>query len=1268
MNNEYHPTEEQITAWVLNELGSAEAAAVEAAVNANTELAELAEAIRMTVNLSEEVFADFHQDATDGLSDEQQAEIDSAASTIVSIESASPSWGRMLTQYGAVAAVIAVIGGAFVLASVNVPFYPDVASSTDAFVGVQNVGSENQEVSVTYFKTADRLQKSPGTKSAETLSESEFDQLVSLGYVGGGDLDADSSSDPIEINQVLEDTYSAEDDAEDVQIQERLGLVEEQYESLKKTYYGATDKYVDGIEPPREALREEMDRVFADIEMLRDELGETAGRGPGPLTEDEISQLILANSANLSTRPARSDDPKSRQIARVNEAFADVRSLRRELEEASNAQENNEGVDDLRALGYLDVSDVASSVTVSEEPAGGKVVEEKESPKPVPAKKKIQPTRPPELESRFEVAASSENIPALSEEDLLELQEEAGATSIRKVETTEAATGLSDRVRISAMELTSKRPPIVRRQVEQPTRLPAGAGRSSSSSDDFFDMSALELMDSSIQRVDEPKSNNQTANRGARSATARPDGDTSGDSNGSRKNFASKDKPKPKPKPQRVSNVASDKSKSGNKRSHLDIQSFSASVPINPAPASARPAPAPEVAAESSPLLGDIPVEVGGSIRIRGRNYTTENLPADPDNYEGLAFTEQRTTINVKADSTDDVTAFIELDSNEEWGDEFRDKPDLHLYQSYIEMRPSDRFQMADATQSSRWRFQGDVQTAPPVTPGTEAYDEIIENSFRAVSEHPLSTFSIDVDTASYANVRRFLTNGSLPPADAVRVEELINYFNYAYEPPTGDHPFSANIEVASAPWQGQHRLVRVGLKGKEIENEERPPSNLVFLIDVSGSMSSSNKLPLVQKALRLLTTQLTENDRVAMVVYAGSSGVVLPSTSAESKNKIYAAIDRLQSGGSTNGGMGIQLAYKVAKKNFIDGGVNRVILATDGDFNVGVTNRSDLVRNIEQNAKSGVFLSVMGFGMGNLKDATMEQLADKGNGNYAYIDTYQEAKKVFVEEMAGTLVTIAKDVKIQVEFNPAQVQSYRLIGYENRALKNRDFNDDTKDAGEIGAGHSVTVLYEVVPVGVPGVNTGGVDELRYQTKPDPDVNARVVVPEKVSNEMLTVKLRYKQPDGHVSQLVEFNVKDNEARFAEASADFKFASAVATFGQLLRGSDHARGVNYDFVHRLAESGMGADKNGYRAEFMGLVRTAAQLNGFRVDRQVRLELLEIKTEGRNSKVRIDMGDRRPRWYEEGDRLGNFEILLIHRDGKSVNLYSEVLNKQVKLSVR
>ena len=393
----------------------------------------------------------------------------------------------------------------------------------------------------------------------------------------------------------------------------------------------------------------------------------------------------------------------------------------------------------------------------------------------------------------------------------------------------------------------------------------------------------------------------------------------------------------------------------------------------------------------------------------------------------------------------------------------------------------------------------------------TESYDRIIENPFVRVEDDPRSTFSIDVDTASYANVRRFLEQGTRPPKDAVRIEELINYFSYDYPQPHGEPPFSISLEVAEAPWRKEHRLVRVGLKGREIREGKRPSSNLVFLIDVSGSMRPSNKLPLLKKSMRMLADRLTENDTVAMVVYAGASGLVLPPTTGDQKRVILHALDNLHAGGSTNGGAGIELAYKCAVDGFIRGGINRVILATDGDFNVGITNQGDLIRLIENRRLSGVFLSVLGFGMGNLKDANLEKLADKGNGNYSYIDSESEARKGLVEQMNSTLVTIAKDVKIQIEFNPTRVQAYRLIGYENRVLAHQDFNDDRKDAGEIGAGHTVTALYEVVPSGVD-MNVPGTDPLRYQPSGE-TAKTELDRVEKAphGDEMVFVKLRYKK-------------------------------------------------------------------------------------------------------------------------------------------------------------
>ena len=476
-----------------------------------------------------------------------------------------------------------------------------------------------------------------------------------------------------------------------------------------------------------------------------------------------------------------------------------------------------------------------------------------------------------------------------------------------------------------------------------------------------------------------------------------------------------------------------------------------------------------------------------------------------------------------------------------------------------------------------------------------DQYTRIYENPFIAAEgEQAVSTFSIDVDTASYANVRQFLMqSGQLPPPDAVRIEELINYFSYDYTPPTDDTPFAAHVEIAGCPWHAEHRLVRVGIKGHEIANEKRPQSNLVFLIDVSGSMNQQNKLPLLVEGLKMLTRQLGENDRVAIVVYASSEGLALPSTCGDEQTVILAALEKLRAGGSTAGGAGIQLAYKIARANFIEGGVNRVILATDGDFNVGTTSTGELERLAESNAQeTGVFLTVLGFGRGNLNDAMMEAISGKGNGNYHYVDNRAEARKVLVEEIAGTLVTIAKDVKIQIEFNPAQVAAYRLIGYENRMLETQDFNDDKKDAGEIGAGHTVTAIYEVVPAGQT-VDTPAVDALKYQQHADKAKTASVA---DASDELLTLKLRYKQPDGDKSTKLEFPIVDNGQLFAEATDDFKFASAVTSFGMLLRHSEHCGTASYDAVLEIAEDGSGKDLRGYRLEFLQLVRQAKALAG------------------------------------------------------------------------
>jgi len=472
--------------------------------------------------------------------------------------------------------------------------------------------------------------------------------------------------------------------------------------------------------------------------------------------------------------------------------------------------------------------------------------------------------------------------------------------------------------------------------------------------------------------------------------------------------------------------------------------------------------------------------------------------------------------------------------------------------------------------------------------PNTEAYDTIVENDFLDSRQNPLSTFSIDVDTASYANVRRFLSEGKLPPRDAVRIEELVNYFPYDYAEPKGDQPFAVNTEVSAAPWAPTHRLLRIGIQGKRLAVRELPAQNLVFLLDVSGSMAEPNKLPLLRRSLKELVETLSVKDKVAIVVYAGASGLVLPPTPASQRTTIMAALDRLEAGGSTNGGDGIRLAYKTARQNFDPKGNNRVILATDGDFNVGTTSESELVQLIEKERASGVYLSVLGYGMGNLKDSTLEKLADKGNGNYAYIDSIAEARKVLVSQAGSTLITIAKDVKIQVEFNPKQVQAYRLIGYENRLLRSEDFNDDKKDAGEIGAGHSVTALYEIVPIGVASP-AGKVDALKYQAPAASSTAA-------ASGELLTLKLRFKRPNADSSELVALPVTDGDTPFAKTSESFRFAASVAAFGMLLRGSPHKGSATYGLARSLAEGALGRDEHGYRREFLGLVGAARNLAG------------------------------------------------------------------------
>lgn len=466
----------------------------------------------------------------------------------------------------------------------------------------------------------------------------------------------------------------------------------------------------------------------------------------------------------------------------------------------------------------------------------------------------------------------------------------------------------------------------------------------------------------------------------------------------------------------------------------------------------------------------------------------------------------------------------------------------------------------------------------------TEEYSSISENGFRLARNEPLSTFSIDVDTASYSNVRRFIRQRQRPPRDAVRIEEMINYFNYDYPAPESG-PFSVSTEIADCPWNPRHRLVQIGVQAQRVDTRRMPPNNLVFLIDVSGSMKQPDKLPLLVSSLRLLVETMRPQDRVAIVVYAGSEGLLLPSTSGDRKGAILSALDSLEAGGTTAGAAGIRLAYRVAREQFDARANNRVILATDGDFNVGVSSESELQQIIEAEREQGVFLSVLGYGTGNIKDNKMETLADRGNGNYSYIDSLHEARKVLVEEMGGTLLTLAKDVKIQVEFNPQKVGAYRLVGYENRLLANEDFNDDRKDAGELGAGHSVTALYEIVPAGQER-GVASVDELRYQST-QPTGSA-------FGSELMQLKVRYKEPQGSTSRLISRTITDRNQSVYAASENLRFAAAVAQFGMLLRESEHKGEASFTDVLALARSARGADREGYRSEFIELVETASRM--------------------------------------------------------------------------
>ncbi len=474
--------------------------------------------------------------------------------------------------------------------------------------------------------------------------------------------------------------------------------------------------------------------------------------------------------------------------------------------------------------------------------------------------------------------------------------------------------------------------------------------------------------------------------------------------------------------------------------------------------------------------------------------------------------------------------------------------------------------------------------------PADESYKTINENGFSNAKDNPLSTFSVDVDAASYSNVRRFINNGQLPPVDAVRVEEMINYFKYNLPGPSNGEPVGITTEISSAPWNQKHLLVRVGLKARTIDMSRLPASNLVFLLDISGSMGEPNKLPLVKASMKMLVDQLRSEDRVAIVVYSGEVAMKLPSTPGNEKQRIKDAIDELQAGGSTAGGAGIKMAYRIARENYVKGGNNRIIMATDGDFNVGDSSDGDMETLITRERYSNVPITIMGFGMGNLKDSKMEILADKGNGNYAYIDNLTEARKTLITEYGGTMYMVVKDVKLQVEFNPAKVQAYRLVGYENRLLAKEDFNNDQKDAGDMGSGHTVTAFYEIVPTGVIDDYSGGVDPLKYQKTN----SATPATP--YSDELMTVKFRYKQPNSDQSKLSVAIVKDRPASFNSTSADFRFASAVAEFGMMLRNSQFKQNGSYDQAITIAKNAKGSDDDGYRAEFVRLAETAKSLAG------------------------------------------------------------------------
>lgn len=574
-----------------------------------------------------------------------------------------------------------------------------------------------------------------------------------------------------------------------------------------------------------------------------------------------------------------------------------------------------------------------------------------------------------------------------------------------------------------------------------------------------------------------------------------------------------------------------------------------------------------------------------------GGTYTMINIPAGAylvrAEKGSVRSSLRRVTVVAGRTTTADFTLAGVIDAGKmKKGEETKDASLRSGRDDAAAEAPAPSFQQLNDGSKAR-TFSPQMTYAPPIpwtSTDNESYDTITENDWVATLDKPLSTFSVDVDAASYSNMRRFITQGQLPPVDAVRIEELINYFDYDYPNPRGQHPFSITTEVSDAPWNPGRKLVHIGIQGKRLDIEQLPPANLVFLIDVSGSMNQPDKLPLLKESFMMLADQLREEDFVSIVVYAGAAGLVLSPTSGADKEAIFDAIDRLHAGGSTAGAAGIQLAYHVAQRHFIRGGNNRVILATDGDFNVGVSSDGALVRLIEEKRRGGVFLTVLGFGQGNLKDSKMEKLADAGNGHYAYIDNLAEGQKVMVNEIGATLLTIAKDVKLQVEFNPARVAWYRLVGYENRVLRDRDFDDDRKDAGDIGAGHSVTALYEVELTS------------RGNGRGKPQRYSRIIIDENAARnaELLTVSFRYKRPNENESRLIAVPVKDRNVRFARASENFRFSAAVAEFGMLLRDSEMKGHANMEHVIDTASRALGEDENGYRREFVALAEMAQSL--------------------------------------------------------------------------